>query len=74
MVDGWTEEGPWLYFKLTNEPKGSGKLKTEDIQMILQLSQCLSSTNICGQNMLLMCNFIFMQHNRHSDKVKSMKF
>ena len=25
--------------------------KLEDIQMILQLSECLSATNICGQNM-----------------------
>ena len=23
-----TDEGPWLYYKLTNEPKGSGELKT----------------------------------------------
>ena len=29
MVDGqWTDDGPWLYYKLTNEPKGSGELKT----------------------------------------------
>ena len=28
MVDGQrTDEGPWLYCKLTNEPKGSGELK-----------------------------------------------
>ena len=28
MVDGQrTDNGPWLYYKLTNEPKGSGKLK-----------------------------------------------
>ena len=33
MVDGqWTDnrqrtdDGPWLYYKLTNEPKGSGEL------------------------------------------------
>ena len=31
--DGWTTDrqrtdgGPWLYYKLTNEPKGSGELK-----------------------------------------------
>ena len=25
--DGCTDEGPWLYYKLTNEPKGSGELK-----------------------------------------------
>ena len=28
--DGWTDrrtdDGPWLYYKLTNEPKGSGEL------------------------------------------------
>ena len=23
-----TDDGPWLYYKLTNEPKGSGELKT----------------------------------------------
>ena len=25
MVDD--DDGPWLYYKLTNEPKGSGELK-----------------------------------------------
>ena len=39
--------------------------KIKDIQMILQLSKCLSATNICGQNMFLMCDFI-------SDRVKSL--
>ena len=30
MVDGQrTDNGPWLYYKLTNEPKGSGKLKID---------------------------------------------
>ena len=32
MVDGradgrWTDDGLWLYYKLTNEPKGPGELK-----------------------------------------------
>ena len=40
--------------------------------MILQLSEYLSAINICGQNMFLMCDFIFMQHNSHSDRVKSL--
>ena len=26
--NGRMDEGPWLYYKLTNEPKGSGELKT----------------------------------------------
>ena len=43
--------------------------KLEDIQMILQLSECLSAANICEQNMFPMCDFMFMQHNSHSDKV-----
>ena len=32
MMDGWrwTDNRPWLYYKLTNEPKGSGELKTKD--------------------------------------------
>ena len=25
-----TNDGPWLYYKLTNEPKGSGELKIDD--------------------------------------------
>ena len=43
----------------------------ENIQ-ILQLSECLSATNIYGQNTFLTCDFIFMQHNSHSDKFKSL--
>ena len=27
MDNGRTNDGPWLYYKLTNEPKGSGELK-----------------------------------------------
>ena len=27
MTDGWMDDGPWLYYKLINEPKGSGELK-----------------------------------------------
>ena len=27
MDDRRTDDGPWLYYKLTNEPKGSGELK-----------------------------------------------
>ena len=42
--------------------------KKLDIQMILQLSECLSATNICEQK-FPMCDFMFMQHNSHSDKV-----
>ena len=32
MVDGWTttDDGACLYYKLTNEPKGSGELLTEN--------------------------------------------
>ena len=42
--------------------------KLGDIQMILQLSECLSATNICEQNMFSRWDFIFMQYNSHSDK------
>ena len=28
MMDGQTDDGAWLYYKLTNEPKGSDDLKT----------------------------------------------
>ena len=41
----------------------------EDIQMVLQLSESLYATNICEKNMILMCDFMFMQHKksfRHS--------
>ena len=27
LLKWWTDNGPWLYYKLTNEPKGSGELK-----------------------------------------------
>ena len=32
-----TDDGPWLYYKLTNEPKGSGELKmnTQDSNVFL---------------------------------------
>ena len=36
--------------------------KTEDIQMTLQLSECLSATNIWEQNLFPTCDFMFMQH------------
>ena len=35
----------------------------------LQLSECLSATNICEQNMFPMCYLMFMQHTSHSDEV-----
>ena len=43
--------------------------KLGDIQMILQLSESLSATNMCEQSMFSRCDFIFMQYNSHSDKV-----
>ena len=43
------------------------------IQMILQLSKCLSATNICEQNTIPMCDFMFMQHKTYSDKVSTCK-
>ena len=41
----------------------------EDIQMILQLSECLFATNICEQNVIPTCDFMFIQHNSLSDQV-----
>ena len=38
--------------------------KTENIQMILQLSECLSAAEVCEQNTLPMCDFMFMQHSK----------
>ena len=43
--------------------------KLLDIQLILQLSRCLSVTNISKHNMFGMCDFMLMQHNSHSHKV-----
>ena len=37
--------------------------KTLDIQLILQLSRCLSVTNISKHNMFSMCGFLLMEHN-----------
>ena len=34
MTDGRTDDGPWLYYKLTNEPKGSGELKSPNFQKL----------------------------------------
>ena len=41
----------------------------EDIQMILQLSECLSATSIYEHNTFPAYNFMFMQLNSHSDMV-----
>ena len=30
------DDGPWLYYKLTNEPKGSGELKTKSMIFIIR--------------------------------------
>ena len=43
--------------------------KWEDIQMILQLSECLSVTNICDHNTFARCDFVYMQHSSHSGTV-----
>ena len=43
--------------------------KLEDIQMLLQLSECLSATNLCEQITFPTRNFMFMQPNRNSDKI-----
>ena len=37
--NGQTDDGPWLYYKLTNEPKGSGEL------IINTQTKLLHSTN-----------------------------
>ena len=34
-ADGRTDDGPWLYYKLTNEPKGSGELKTNRARVFI---------------------------------------
>ena len=39
MDDGRTDTGPWLYYKLTNEPIGSGELKTHNKQKHKQCYQ-----------------------------------
>ena len=43
--------------------------KKLDNQLILQLSSCLSVTNISKHNMFSMCNFLLMEHNCLSYKV-----
>ena len=39
--DGRTDDGPWLYYKLTNEPKGSGKLTRKPERKLKQGNQKL---------------------------------
>ena len=48
--------------------------KTIDIQMILQLCQCLSATNIRKHHTFSTCGFMIKQHNNHKDKVYVFKF
>ena len=45
MVDGQrTDDGNWLYYKLTNEPKGSGELKSQPLEFS-QTNNFLKSFN-----------------------------
>ena len=57
-VDGrrLTDDGPWLYYKLTNEPKGSGELKIFSSEAIrgMKLKLCINVHDIS-----LYINFIF---------------
>ena len=39
--DGPMDDGPWLYYKLTNESKGSGELKTKQ-NLIVKIFQIYS--------------------------------
>ena len=48
--DGWTDrrrtyDGPWLYYKLTNEPKGSGELIKNEWALMLTAFFWNSSTS-----------------------------
>ena len=43
--------------------------KKIDIQMILQMFECLSATDMCKHSTFSTCDFMFMQHNSHFDKV-----
>ena len=43
MVDGQQmDDGAWLYYKLTNEPKGSGELKIMHKYVSISCSKTLS--------------------------------
>ena len=44
-------------------------LFAKNIKLTLQLSECLSATNICEQNTYPTCDCLFMPRNSHSDKV-----
>ena len=39
---GRTNDRPWLYYKLTNEPKGSGELKDDVKTFKSTLTSCMS--------------------------------
>ena len=62
MVDGQrTDDGPWLYYKLTNEPKGSGELTIYfegEISFIVKQSETsCSQQNIPGMGQIFSLNF-----------------
>ena len=40
----WTDDGPWLYYKLTNEPKGSSELKTQNKGLLWDATFCVFSS------------------------------
>ena len=42
------DDGAWLYYKLTNEPKGSGELKTGTVPMVVVSDTVLSSFKVTG--------------------------
>ena len=43
--------------------------KEVDMQMILQMSGCLELQQICKHSTFSTCDFMFMQHTSHYDKV-----
>ena len=57
MDNGTPEDRPWLYYKLTNEPKGSGELRKQ--AKITECCNIIHFALLMPDHQILFCLFVF---------------
>ena len=60
---GRSDDGPWLYYKLTNEPKGSGELKMMAIYPMVHLVDSKLSAKFDEIQLMLLQNMLSKYQN-----------